>query len=218
MALSEDISDDDPPPDLTVSLELVKRAQDGEREALNRLFERYYERVRRIVRLRLGQRLRTTLESGDILQDTFAAAVRAFDRFEMRDEASLIHWLSKLAEHQITAAADYHGAKKRDRGREVALPSTIGGSGDGPGFALADGVKPPGDGAADKEQSELVETCIGELSEEYRELIILRNYVGASWHAVAQATGRPSEAAARMMHARALIELGKLVRARGGTT
>ena len=53
------------------------------------------------------------------------------------------------------------------------------------------------------------------LPEEYRELILLRNYAGASWESVAEETGRPSAAAARMMHARALVELGKLVRAAG---
>src|SRR5262245_56509643 len=107
--------------DVTHSLDLVLRAQDGDSQALNRLFERYYERVRRIVRLRLGHKLRESVDSGDILQETFIAAVRSIDNFEMREEASLINWLSRLAERQIIAAADYHGAKKRDQRRNVSL-------------------------------------------------------------------------------------------------
>ncbi len=56
------------------SVELVHLAQAGDQNALNELFDRYYERVRSIVRLRLGKKLRLATESGDILQDTFAVA------------------------------------------------------------------------------------------------------------------------------------------------
>ena len=68
------------PDALTRSVELVRRAQAGERPALERLFERYYDRVRRIVRARLGPELRLRVESVDILQETFTAAVGSFDR------------------------------------------------------------------------------------------------------------------------------------------
>src|SRR6185436_18440399 len=111
-----------PPPkpdDLTLTLDLLRRAQQGERPALERLLERYYERVRRIVRLRLGPSLRRRLESGDILQETFLAAVRNFARFELRDEGSFINWLAVLAENQIRDAADHHGAQKRAMLRQV---------------------------------------------------------------------------------------------------
>jgi RNA polymerase sigma-70 factor (ECF subfamily) len=204
--------------DFTHSVELVHRAQDGNEEALNQLFDRYYERVRRIVRLRLGRKLRSALDSGDILQETFTQAVQAFDGFEMRDEASLIHWLSKLAERQIMAAADYHGAKKRDRSRELRLragASQDGTPASGVSFGLAADATAPLQKLTDNEQVEIVERCIRELPEDYRELIILRDYAGASWESVAEQTGRPSAAAARMMHARALIDLGKLVRDQG---
>ncbi len=204
--------------DFTRSVELVRRAHGGDEAALNQLIERYYERVRRIVRLRLGRQLRSAMDSGDILQETFTQAVRAFDGFEMRDEASLIHWLSKLAERQIIAAADYHSAKKRDRAREVhprATGSQEGTLGSGASFGLAADATAPLQKLSDNEQVEIVERCIRQLPEDYRELIILRDYAGASWESVAEQTGRPSAAAARMMHARALIDLGKLVRDQG---
>jgi len=203
--------------DVTVSLELVRRAQDGEKDALNRLLERYYERVRRIVRVRLGRKLRECVDSGDILQETFIAAVNSFQRFEMRDEASLINWLSKLAQNQIIAAADFHGAKKRDHRRNVPLQPGSGSSSGSASPQLAEDVQRPLDDLEEAEQSEIVEESIRQLPEEYRELIILRNYAGATWETVAAETGRPSAAAARMMHARAIIELGKLVKAGGSS-
>lgn len=202
--------------DLTRSIELVRLAQGGDQQALNRLFARYYDRVRRIVRMRLGPALRAQMEDNDILQDTFAAAVEAFEHFEMRDEASLINWLAKLAERKIIAAADYHAAKKRDVRREIRLESR------GPyedsstcTHDLASSIDAPIQQAADGELKNIVEDCVAELPTEYRELILLRDYAGASWEHVAHETGRPSAEAARMMHARALVELSKNVRARG---
>jgi len=202
--------------DLTKSFELVARAKDGDDSALNRLFTRYYDRVRRIVRMRLGPRLRAQVDDSDILQETFAAAVEAFDRFEMRDEASLINWLAKLAERKIIAAADYYSAKKRDSRREVRLPSNARFE-DSSVIAreLASSIDAPAELAADDEMRNIVEESVGELPEDYRELIVLREYAGASWEVIANETGRPSAEAARMMHSRAMVELSKLVRARG---
>src|SRR5262249_43478802 len=188
-------------------------------DALNRLFERYYERVRRIVRLRLGTRLRESIDSGDILQETFIAAVRSFENFEMREEASLINWLSRLAERQIIAAADYHGAKKRDQRRSVALSGGIAETGSmRVTQTIPSETTKPLDKIAASEEQKIVESCLDKLPEEYRELILLRNYAGASWESVAEETGRPSAAAARMMHARGMIELGKMLRAAGVAT
>jgi RNA polymerase sigma-70 factor (subfamily 1) len=194
---------------------LVQRAQRGDEHALNRLCERYYERVRRIVRLRLGRELRSLIDSGDILQETFTQAVQALDGFEMRDEASLIHWLSRLAERQIIAAAAHHTAVKRDHAREVPLARRQESTDGLFEVALPIDTTVPSERISKAEQVEIVEECIRELSEEQRELVILRNYAGASWETVAAQTNRPSADAARMMHARALIELGKLVRRRG---
>jgi RNA polymerase sigma-70 factor, ECF subfamily len=200
----------EPDADLTVTIDLLRRAQAGSDDALNRLLARYYERVRRIVKLRLGARLRQRVEISDILQETFIAAVESFDRFELRDEASFINWLAKIAERQVLAAADHHGAQKRDPGREVSLHRD-----DDASDARID---PPARGPlpqdllASREQTAVVEACIAMLPEAYRELIILRTYAGASWEVVAEQTDRPSAAAARMMYAKAMIELGKAVR------
>jgi len=199
-----------PDPDLTVTIDLLRSAQKGDKEALNRLLERYYERVRSIVRLRLGSRLRQRVESSDILQETFIAAVESFDHFELRDEASFINWLAKIAERQVLAAADHHNAQKRNPSREVSLHRDDENS-DLRIDPVASGLLPP-DQLANREQTAMVEACIATLPEAYRELIILRNYAGASWDVVAAQTQRPSAAAARMMHAKAIVELGKAVR------
>lgn len=202
---------------ITRSLHLVARAQEGDRQALERLLERYYPRVLQVVRIRLGSRLRESLDSGDIVQDTLCAAIRAFPSFEMRDEASLMHWLAKLVERQIFAQADYHGAAKRAAALRVPLDASPSGSQSTGhvGQQHADTATTPLDRLQNEEERGLLLRAMDELEPDLRELIVQRNYLGASWETIAELTGSPSAAAARMRHARAKLELAKRLRALG---
>lgn len=199
------------------SIALVKRAQEGDREALELLFERYYPRLRRIVRIRMGKHLRSRVESVDILQETFAVAVMAFDRFEMRDESSLIHWLGKLAENQIRGALDHFAAARRDARREVPLV-VEGASSQVREFAHEpEEERPqPVDLLVKDEDRERLEACMDELREEYREVVIHRYLVGADWATIASWMDLPSADAARMRCARAMMELERLLGRRQG--
>src|SRR5262245_8342130 len=163
--------------------------------------------------MRLGHELRLSLDSGDILQETFIQATRAFPSFEPRDEASVINWLAKIAERQILAAADRHGAKKRDRRRELPLAGVATASADGAAAVEPpDTTRDPAQRVSDEEERERLEWAVHGLADEYRELIIHRDYLKEDWDRVAIETGRPSAAAARMMHARAMLELSRSLR------
>lgn len=201
---------------LNTSIDLVRRAQGGDKAALDDLFQRYYERVRRIVRVRLGRRLRRWLDSEDVLQGTFIGAVRTFDNFEMRDESSFLHWLGRIAEHQIRDAADYHYAAKRDGRREQPLSVRPADASQDFQIEVPGSQPAPLDALIDGERIEAIEDAIPDLREDYREVILLRDYEGASWQTVAEITHSPSPDAARMHYARAIAELSRLVRTRKG--
>ena len=198
------------------SIELVHRAQEGDASALNLLFGRYYQRVRRMVRVRLGAALRSQLDSGDAVQETFLAAVQNFDRFEMRDEGALLQWLATLAERRLRDAARQRGAAKRDPARAVALEElrralevgevTLESAGDEltPGLLVERG-----------EEGAIVDEELAGLPEPAREVLLLRSVAGASWQTVAGQLGYRTERAARVAHAKALVELGLRVRRRG---
>jgi RNA polymerase sigma-70 factor (ECF subfamily) len=193
----------------------VQAAQQGDRAALERLLERYQERVRGIVRVRLGAQLRAQLESGDVLQQVLLDAFRSLDRFEPRDEAAFLAWLATIAENRIRDAADYHGSEKRDGARAVPLDA-------GPADDASIGPAPPVDGApgpaeaaARSEQRRRHEDCLAELPEADREVVVLRDYIGLPWKDVAERVGAPSPDAARMRHAAVLVELGRRLRERG---
>jgi len=189
-----------PAEDLTLTLELILRAQGGDRGALERLLEHYYERVRRIVRIRLGSSLRPRIDSGDILHETFLAAIRDFERVELSDEASFVNWLAVLAENQI---------------RQVPPESTDGSDPVGTGPAPP-GPAPPGLPGRIEEVARL-EAAMERLPDEYREVILLRDYAGAAWDLIAEQTRRPGTDAARRMHARALMQLARLARGDSGS-
>jgi RNA polymerase sigma factor (sigma-70 family) len=206
----------DPFPSPEPSVELVRRAQAGDGSALNVLFGRYYERVLRIVRVRLGPGLRTQLDSCDAVQETFVAAVQGFDRFEMRDEGALIHWLATLAERRLRDTARRQGAAKRDAARVLALAELRRALESGEIAVEPAGSAPtPGLLAARGEERAIVEEELAALAEPAREILLLRDVAGASWATVAERCGHRTERAARVAHAKAVVQLALRVRRRG---
>ena len=106
---------------LTASLVLLERYQGGDEAALNKLMTRYYPRVERIVRARMGGFLRSRMEVEDVLQQVFVRAMRDMGGLELREDAALIHWLARLVENELANLARNQKAIKRDARREHAL-------------------------------------------------------------------------------------------------
>jgi len=198
-----------------LTIDLVREAQSGQSDARNELFKRYSDRVLGIVRARIGPRLRRNVESGDIAQEALIEALQSLDRFETRGESSLIRWLATIVQNRISARAKYFGAERRSSAREIAL--------DGHGNEHESSIDPPARvntpslEVRNAEEQGLVEECLHELPENYRELILMRDYAGSSWEEVAESIGSASPDAARMMHTRARTQLGKLLQSRGVT-
>src|SRR5262245_45215881 len=78
----------EPLPPVAESMDLVRRSQQGDRDALGELVRRYDDRVRRIVSIRMGAQFRGLLDSLDLTQDTWVAALRGLSGFELRDHGS----------------------------------------------------------------------------------------------------------------------------------
>lgn len=195
-------------PNIDGTLTLIRRAKEGEQQALEDLFGRYYEPVRAYVRGRLGRELRLEAESVDLMQETFLGAVEQFDRFEVRNDASLIHWLARIAENRIRSLARKAYAEKRDRRRQQALLQIRDSitSGD----LKIDPISPitlPGESAERAELNEKLHEALEELSEEHREVITHRTFGKATWEQVAELMNLGGESTARQLYARAMVEL-----------
>lgn len=200
-----------PPLDLTESIDLVQRAQAGESAALDELLARYQERLRRIVRIRLGARLRANVESMDIVQDALLVAARKIDQVELRTSGAILNWLARIAENKIHDAHDYFHARKRDKRLETPLAVEIGG--ESVGWDPPDRAESPSHAAASTEVAEIVDGLLTDLSEDHREVILLKHYCGADWDDIARAMER-GVPAAQELHRRAWATLREKARPR----
>ena len=101
--------------------ELVVLAKGGDNSAQDRLCRIYGERVRRIVRLRMGTELRSKLDSMDLVQDALMCALRDLGDFTYENEGDFLHWLTKIAENRLRDNIDKLHADKRDIRKEIRL-------------------------------------------------------------------------------------------------
>jgi RNA polymerase sigma-70 factor (ECF subfamily) len=208
----------DPRPDAEAvdSLQLVRRAQDGDAEALERVFARYYDRVQAIVERRLGPEMRKHLEVDDILQETMVHAIQGFERFELRTGPELLGWFAQLVENRIRASHKHLFAPKRDHCLERHLQSPPDDSSNAATFQPAADETGPEDVAERNEELDLVEGCLKELDPRFRQILLLRHADDATWETIARVLEKPSPDAARMTYARAKIELLRQIRRRTG--
>ena len=183
---------------------LVRRAQKGDTRALEDLFSRYLPRVRQIVALRTGQKLRQMLELDDIVQEVLLKLLRGLERFEAKSEGSFRHWLARCAECEIVDRARHLDRKKRggDRIRRFAdcdsrlLRSSI----------FHDDDATPSELAQADELAERIEDELLAMSEHNREVIILRAVCGMSYSEVAEELGI-EQVSARVAFSRAIDKL-----------
>jgi len=207
-ALEEPESDEGP--DLTASVFLLRRVQQGDRSALNELFERYKPRLRRIIRVRLGSQLQRHLDTDDLMQEVYMIAMRKVGELELRSHASIVQWFSKVTLNLIRDKLDYYSAIRRDAERDVRLKQ---GSSSDPGVRVAAPQHSPSESALRREFEELVDSYVKELEPlEYQEAIVQRDYYGASWEEIGAQLGRPSPEAARELYRRAHLKLWEKMR------
>ncbi|MEM7307350.1 MAG: sigma-70 family RNA polymerase sigma factor [Planctomycetota bacterium] len=197
-----------PAPEPHATIELVKRAQAGDTGALDDILRRYYPHVLRIVRARLGAGLRRVAESGDVVQEAMGEVVVGLDDFRVRDDDAFIKWIASLVENRIRDLAKFHAREKRDLARVIPLAPPPGDS--APGIDPARSTLRPDERAAENELADRVRAAIAGLQEHQQEVIALRSR-GLPWPEIAERLGLPSSGAARMLHARARVELMKRV-------
>jgi RNA polymerase sigma-70 factor (ECF subfamily) len=181
--------------------ELVMRARNGDPEALAEIYRCYGPRLLTLIRARLSPKLRRRVESVDLLQSAFATALRDLDLFEMRQEKSLLHWLSVITTRKVAQLARALGRERRDPKKELDI--------DAADRAVVSRAGPSTQ-VEENEKQRLVEAALDRLQEPYREAIILRDYAGLEFEELAQKLARPSADAARKLHTKARLMLTKV--------
>lgn len=188
------------------SFTLLRRYQEGEGGALDRLLERYIPRIFRIVRTRLGPQLRSKVEVEDVVQAVMVRAVQGIDTFEFREDAALIQWMSRIAHNEIVQQARRFQADKRDARRETSLDEASPSTAPLRATLPSDSTGPLGKLQA-RESAAILDECLATLNEKHREVILARDYAGGSWELVARELSAPSVDAAKQLHRRARARL-----------
>ncbi len=192
------------PPPLPASLPstagLLVRAQAGDRAAYGRLVQAVVERVRLYARLRLGPRLRSEVDTEDVLQEAWLEAHRSLATFSWQGEGSFTRWVNRIVENRIRGLIDHHGAAKRrpaDGRREPLSQVEVPAEGAGPASA-----------AARREDDARLVEAMDTLGEEERSALLLRFHLGRTLDECAHALGRSVPATRRLL-GRALASLAR---------
>jgi RNA polymerase sigma-70 factor (ECF subfamily) len=188
---------------------LLERARGGDAAALNELFARHRERLRRMVLLRLDLRLQGRIDASDVLQEALLEATRQVQEYLRDPKYPLFLWLRLLVGERLNKLHRQHlGAQMRDAGLEVslyrgALPAA---SSAALAAHLLGRATPPAEAAIRAERVLRVQEALNALEPLDREILALRHFEQLSRAEASRVLGI-EEAAAAKRYVRALKRL-----------
>jgi len=186
---------------------LVALAKNGDELALERLCKVYGERVRRIIRMRMSNELRSKLESMDLVQDAFIAALRGLKNFTYQNEGDFLRWLSTIAENRLRDNLKKFHANKRDIRKEMSLNNNRQSAQDS--FVKQAGpvdTTTPSVIMSRREELDKLEKALDKIKPEYKEVILLTKIEGISSKVLSDRLGK-APGAVRMLLSRAMMAL-----------
>lgn len=200
-------------PEALQTQELLQRAGHGDAEAVNQLLERHREALRRLVALRMDQRLQQRVDASDVVQDALVEANRRLSDY-LRDPKLPFHlWLRQIAKDRLIDAHRRHrGAARRslDREQRGHVAAQTDQSSVDLLAQLADRQVTPATDAARRELAARFREAIDHLGEADGEIIMMRHFDQLSNQEAALALGL-SEPAAGMRYLRAMRRLRELL-------
>jgi len=175
------------------TIALLERAKRGEAAARDALAARFLPRLRRWASGRLPGHARSQVDTDDLVQVTLVRALGRLESFEVRNEGSFLAYLKQIVLNQI-----------RDELRRPCAHQERGDLGEVPSEAPS-----PIEEVIGAETLARYEAALAGLPASYREAVTLRVEFGLSFEEMAQAMGKPSANAARLLLTRALVQLAK---------
>ena len=187
---------------------LLEEIAQGDRQALERLLERYRPSLHDFVEARLDPKLRARLDPSDVVQEAQMEVVRRMDDFLRRRPMPFHLWVRKTAyERLLNLRRDHRKRARRSVDREVALP-------DRSSLLLArpllSGGPSPSQQLAAREFADRVAQAVTELAEVDREILLMRHAEELPYDEIACLL-EIEPAAARKRYGRALIRLQKVL-------
>jgi RNA polymerase sigma-70 factor (ECF subfamily) len=188
--------DDRPDKDLDSTVTLLARYRAGDEIARDRLLARYLPILRRWAHGRLPSHARQLADTDDLVQVTLLRAFNHLGSFEPKKEGAFLLYLRRIL---LNALRDEIRRSRR-------APS----SGE-PGVGIPDPGRSTLEEVIGRETVERYEAALAELTEEQREAVILRIEFDFKHEQIAEAVGKPTANAARMLVSRALVRVAEIM-------
>jgi RNA polymerase sigma-70 factor (ECF subfamily) len=179
---------------------LLRRARAGDRQALNRLFERYLPSLYRWAHGRIPWWARHSMDTADVVQETVLQTIRNLGSFEPQREGALLGYLRRSLLNRIRDRFRY-AARHPTHVELTDLTDTS-----------PDGAASPLDLAIDEQDRRRYEEALGRLSPGDREAIVGRLELGYSYEQLALILKKPTPGSARVAVRRALLRLSDEMR------
>ena len=200
-------------PETDETQQLLDDAKQGDAAAINRLMERHRNSLRRLVQMRLDQKVQRRVDVSDVVQEVLIEANRRLREYLQNPVMSFHLWLRQIAKDRIIDAHRRHRVSaKRSVDREQALAAPAGGDRSTIELVaqLCDPELTPAAAATQQEMARRVERAIAQLGDQDSEIIVMRHYEQLSNQEIAEAL-QLSEPAASMRYLRAVRRLRALL-------
>jgi RNA polymerase sigma-70 factor (ECF subfamily) len=101
---------------------LQERARVGDAQALDEIFSRHRERLRRMVEIRLDRRLQARVDASDVIQEAYVEIVTRLEEYLREPRLPLFLWMRLVVGERLLKVHRHHlGTRMRDVGLEVSL-------------------------------------------------------------------------------------------------
>lgn len=157
--------------------ELVAATQGGDRQAFGALVERHQERLFNTLLRVLGN----ADDASEVLQDAFVQAYTKLDSF--RGSSQFYTWMYRVA---LNLACSHRRRSKRHR-EEVSIDAMKSNIGQEP----IDNEVSPDERLHRSEQAEVVQAALLKLSDEHRQILVLREMEDCSYDKIAEILQMP---------------------------
>src|SRR5262245_4553259 len=185
--------------------DLLQAAAEGDKERWGALLARHRDRLRRMVALRLDQRLQGRIDPSDVIQEAFLTASTRLAEYLKQPSMPFFLWLRFLTGQKLLELHRRHFACPRDASREIslyrgALPETTSAA---LAAQLLGHLTRPSEAAIRAEMKIRLQEALNSMEPVDREVLVLRHFEQLTPAEIAAEVGI-KEKAASMRYLRAL--------------
>jgi len=158
---------------------LLRRAAEGDVQAIDALFARYETRLKRMVRLRMNRTLSARVDVSDVLQDAYVVVAKSLAEYLRNPSLPFFLWLRHITGQKLIEIHRRHlGAQARDAGRDVLLGGAAGPEATSENLAaqLIGRLSSPSSAAQKAELRARVQAALDGLDPIDREILSLRHF------------------------------------------